>query len=141
MSPHCPLLHRHFLAPVWVGLQVFYTLLKDTKGSSDIIIFWSFNLLPNGKILDWSKLKAFADEKLNEVEKMKFVLEWLDNMVGKGDNVRFQHFLLFLLCFQKASFLGVVKSLDCVVNPLKHNPDLSTTLRNRIFICRRTGRA
>ena len=65
--------------------------------------------LPNNKILDWSKLKALADDKLNAIEKWKFVLCWVENMVGKGENAGFQHFLLFPLCFQKVSFLGVVK--------------------------------
>ena len=38
----------------------------------------------------------------------------VENMVGKGENAGFQHFLLSPLCFQKASFLGVIKSRDCV---------------------------
>ena len=33
-----------------------------------------FNSSPNNKILDWSKLKAFADNKMNVTEKLKFVL-------------------------------------------------------------------
>ena len=32
-----------------------------------------FNSLPNDKLLDWSKLKAFADDKINVIEKLKFV--------------------------------------------------------------------
>ena len=31
------------------------------------------NSLPNYNILDWSKLKATADEKINVAEKLKFV--------------------------------------------------------------------
>ena len=68
-----------------------------------------FNSLPNNKILDWSKLKAFADDKLNAIQKMKFVLEWVENIGGKGENAGFKHFLLFPQCFQKASFLGSLK--------------------------------
>ena len=30
-----------------------------------------FNLLPNDKILDWPKFKAFADDKINVTENMK----------------------------------------------------------------------
>ena len=74
-----------------------------------------YNSLPSDKILDLSKFKAFADNKSNAIEKLKFVLGRLENMVGKGENAGIQHFLLFPLCFQKASFLGVVKSWDCVV--------------------------
>ena len=67
------------------------------------------NSLLNHKVLDWSKLKAFADDKSNAIENMKFVLEWVEDLVGKGENAAFQHFLLFPQCFQKASFLGSLK--------------------------------
>ena len=43
------------------------------------------------------------------------VFDRVENIVGKGENAGYQHFLLFPQCFQKASFLGVVKSQDCVV--------------------------
>ena len=42
------------------------------------------NSLPNDKILDLSKLKAFADDKINETQKLKFKLGRLENTVGKG---------------------------------------------------------
>ena len=45
-----------------------------------------FNSLPNHKILDWSKLKAFADNKINVTEKLKFVLKRVENILGKGEN-------------------------------------------------------
>ena len=44
------------------------------------------NSSPNDKILDWSKLKAFADDKINLTEKLKFVLGTAENIVGKGEN-------------------------------------------------------
>ena len=65
--------------------------------------------LPNDKILDLSKLKAFADDKINVTEKLKFVLGRVENFVGKGENAGYQHFLLFLQCFQKVSFTGSLK--------------------------------
>ena len=43
-----------------------------------------FNPLPSSKILDWSELKAFADNKINAIEKLKFALGWVENIVGKG---------------------------------------------------------
>ena len=46
----------------------------------------NFNSLPNERILDWSKLKAFADDKINVTEKLKFVLGRVENIVGKGEN-------------------------------------------------------
>ena len=62
------------------------------------------NSLPNNKILDWSKLKAFANEKINVTEKLKFVLGKVINIVGKGGNAGYQRFLLFPHCFPKASY-------------------------------------
>ena len=59
--------------------------------------------------MDWSKLKRFADNKLNATEKLKFILGWVENIMGKGENAGFQHFVLFPQCFQKASFLGFLK--------------------------------
>ena len=62
------------------------------------------NSLPNDKNLDLSKLIAFADDKINLTKKMKFVFVRVENMVGKGENAGYQHFLIFPQCFQKASF-------------------------------------
>ena len=62
--------------------------------------------------LDSSSLKAFADEKIELTEKkkkMKFVLEMVENIVGKGENACYQHFLLFKQNFQKASFSRSLK--------------------------------
>ena len=67
------------------------------------------NSLPHNKILDRSKLKAFADDKLNATEKLKFVLGRVENIVGKGENAGYQHFLLFPQCFQKPSLSGSLK--------------------------------
>ena len=59
-----------------------------------------FHSLPNDKILDQSKLKAFADNKINVTQKLKFVSERTENILGKGENAGYQHFLLFPKCFQ-----------------------------------------
>ena len=42
--------------------------------------------LPNDKFLDWSKLKAFADDKINVTKLHKFFLGLAENIVGKGEN-------------------------------------------------------
>ena len=68
-----------------------------------------FNPLPNNKILDVSKLKAFADNNLNVNRKLKFAFGRVENIVGKGENAGYQHFLLFPQCFQKAFLLGSLK--------------------------------
>ena len=64
--------------------------------------------LPNNKILDLFKLKANTDDNVivNVIEKLKPDFGRVENIVGKIENVGYQHFLLFLQCFQKASFSG-----------------------------------
>ena len=68
-----------------------------------------FNPLPNNKILDLSKFKQFADNKLVPTQKLKFVLGREENIVGKGENAGYQHFLLFQQRFRKACFSGSLK--------------------------------
>ena len=65
--------------------------------------------LPNNEILDWFEFRAFADDKINVTEKMKFIQGRMVNIVGKGENAGYQHFLFFPQCFQKLSFSGSSK--------------------------------
>ena len=53
------------------------------------------NPLPNCKILDWSKLKACADDEINVIEMMISLCNWVENFVGKGENAGYKYFLLF----------------------------------------------
>ena len=55
----------------------------------------SLNSLSNDKVVDLSKLKAFADDKINVTEQLKFVMRRVENIMGKGENAGYQHFLLF----------------------------------------------
>ena len=71
--------------------------------------------LPINKILDWSKFKAIAEDKINVGLKLKAVYGRVENIVGKGENAGYKHFVLFSQCFQKFFLLRVVKSWDCVV--------------------------
>ena len=50
-----------------------------------------------------SKLKAFAEDSLNVVKLANFVCDGVENIVGKGENAGYQHFLLFPQWFQKFS--------------------------------------
>ena len=81
----------------------FFVLLCYLIEFLEVLIIFLFNTLT---LLDWSKLKAFADDKLNVTEKMKFVLEGVENIVGKGDIAHHEQFLLFPQCFQKSSVSG-----------------------------------
>ena len=65
-----------------------------------------FNSLPNDKFLDWSKLKALADDKINVAEKLKFVL---------GRIERKPEFSHFSTMFSKGFFFKVAISRDCMV--------------------------
>ena len=47
------------------------------------------------KILDVTKLKAFADNKINVAQMLISVFDMIENIVGKGENTGYQHFLLF----------------------------------------------
>ena len=81
----------------------------------------AFKALPNNKILDQSKFKEFVDERIDETEKLKFVLGRIENIVGKGENAGYQHFLLFPQCFHKAFCTRSIKivivwCLNCVVS-------------------------
>ena len=40
---------------------------------------------------------------------MIFAVDIIENIVGKGENAVYQHFLLFPHCFQKACDTGLVK--------------------------------
>ena len=70
--------------------------------------------LPNDTILDWSRLKALADNKIKVTAILKIILGRVENIVRNGENAGYQHFLLFPQCFQKTPLLGLLK-VDCVV--------------------------
>ena len=81
----------------------------------------SLNTLPNDKISDRFKLKAFADDKIDVTEKLKFVFGRVENIVGKRRKCWLPAFSPFPTMFSKGFFVRVVKSLDCVVksfNPI-----------------------
>ena len=67
------------------------------------------NPLPNDKFLDITKLKAFADDKLNVAKVAISLCVRVENNVGKEENAGYQHFLLFPQCFPKPSSLGSFK--------------------------------
>ena len=88
------------------------SLLKHYRKRNDndfISRITQFNPLPNDKFLYRSKLKAIADDKINEIKKLKFAFERVENTGGKRENTAYLHFLLFAQCFQKPSFSGLLK--------------------------------
>ena len=73
------------------------------------------NRFPNDKILDLSKLKAIADDKITFTEQMKFVLGRVEKNYGKRGKCWLPAFFPLPIKFTKAFFQSVIKSLDCVV--------------------------
>jgi hypothetical protein len=51
---------------------------------------------PGDKILALFKSKAFADDNSSMAKVSQFFFDWRENIVGKGENAGYQHFLLFL---------------------------------------------
>ena len=61
--------------------------------------------------LDSSKLKEFADDNFKFDENGSKLSKQVENTVGKGEIARYEQFLLFLQCFQKACFPGASKGV------------------------------
>ena len=56
--------------------------------------------------MDLTKLKALVQDNINVAGKVEFMLDRVENVVGKGGYAGFQHFLLLTQCFHKASSSG-----------------------------------
>ena len=65
--------------------------------------------LPNDKILAYSKVKIFSDNKFIVAKMMMSAFDRVENIVGKGENAGSQYFLLFPHHYQKASDKGSLK--------------------------------
>ena len=72
-------------------------------------------LYQTDKISDMTKLKVFADNKLNIARMMKFLLDTVENTVGKKEEMLVTSISPFPTVFSKAFFFWVVKSWDYVV--------------------------
>ena len=48
----------------------------------------------------FQNLKAFENKKFKMAKKAELFLERAENIVRKGENAGYQHFLLFSQCFQ-----------------------------------------
>ena len=87
----------------------FYRRNKSGRLKVRVSVVYTHNPSLNDKILDLSKLKVFADDKMIVAKMMSYVFDRAENIVGKGENAGYQHFLLFSQCFQKAFSSGVLK--------------------------------
>ena len=60
-------------------------------------------------------MKAFAGDKINVNQKLKFDMGRVESIVEKGENADLPAFSPFPTMFSKGLFLKVIKSQDCVV--------------------------
>ena len=80
-----------------------------------VIIIFSFSnyvfegLLFQGGLTLYQRTNWKHLQTTGLAEKWKFVMGKVEIIVGNGENVGYQHFLLFPQCFQKASFQGLLK--------------------------------
>ena len=56
-------------------------------------------------------MKEFADDNFKFDENGRKLSKWVENTVGKGEIARYEQFLLFPQCFQKACFPGASKGV------------------------------
>ena len=84
------------------------TFIGQLTGNS-FRMFVLINPLPDDTILDWSKLKQYADDNFKFDENSRKFSTWVENTVGKGEIARYEQFVLFPQCFQKACFPGASK--------------------------------
>ena len=78
-------MHHYFLLLLWLLLKILILLSH----------------LLHDKSLDLSKHDAYKDDKMNTVKIVKIVFDRVENIVEKGENGDYQHFLIFLPDFQK----------------------------------------
>ena len=94
MKSSCQVKKGSFCYEVWPGsMEKHRTHDLEAWGSS-------LNPLPNSKIFDMTKLKAFEDDKFNVATMMIYLFDRIENTVGKGEKAVYQHFLLFSQCFK-----------------------------------------
>ena len=61
--------------------SVDYLEVKAIIVTESFSVKRGFTALPNHRILDWSKFKAFADEKISLTQTLKFVFGMVENIV------------------------------------------------------------
>ena len=79
-------------------------LCAQLPGKSEIIPHPCHSPITRRQILDWSKSKQSADNNFKFYENNRKFFKQVENTVGKGEIARYEQFLLFPQCFQKAYF-------------------------------------
>ena len=85
--------------------------LKKEKMKGKIFHLFLLQPITRGQILDSSNLNKFADDNFTFDKNGGKLSKWVENTVGKGEIARYEQFLLFPQCFQKAYNPGVSKGV------------------------------
>ena len=85
-------------------------VLCKTEGSRPYWPQFLYNRLPDDK-LNSSELKDSANDNLKFEENGRKLFKPVENTVGKGEIARYEQFLLFPQCFQKACLPGASKGV------------------------------
>ena len=82
------------------------------------------------------RLKEFADDNFKFNKNGIKLSKRVENTVEKGEIARYEQFLLFPQCFQKACFPGVSKGIIVweLVQTLPYFNSFTSELRNCIFL-------
>ena len=98
-----------------IGLLSVYFADHDGTKSMRVVSFrkvLAFHLTHyQTTILNSSKLREFADDNFRFDENGRKVSKRVENTVGKREIARYDQFLLFPQCFQKACFQGASKGV------------------------------
>ena len=74
-----------------------------------------FNPSSNDKILNWTKLKTFVDNKLDVARITISLYDVVENIVGKGENAGESIFSFSHYVFKRFFFFRFIQSRDSVV--------------------------
>ena len=96
--------------------SLLFLFFYSAKITEPCAVKRGINSVPNNKVLDWIKLKAFADNKINFVWIVIFVFNGARNHCGKRRKCWLPAFSPFPTRISKDFHFRVNKNGDCVVN-------------------------
>ena len=76
-----------------IHLYFVSTAVPDYMYLYSVTRIEGINSLPNNNFLDWTKFKAFADDKLNVAKIVIYFFDRVENIMGKGENAVFKRLL------------------------------------------------
>ena len=98
-----------------LSTSILKVLHGNTKSPTGCMYSWRYNILYLTHY-QTTNFRLFHTERVTE-DNFKFdesgreLSKWVENTVGKGEIARYEQFLFFPQCFQKACFLGASKGV------------------------------